>query len=415
MSRDRSSFDTAARSLAALLALLSSGCPTSPATTVASPEPVAARSDPLANAHEPERCRPLLGARCCPSNYGFDPQLALEQCGWSEYLGQRLELGCDHVFIDPSGEQVELTIVPVIGLELADAIALHLHNFEGVEVEAGAWPLGQDSAIAWTRHDDRTWAFVPGWPQARRVSWRSSVCDPERLQVVLAAMSEAPADPDAAIPLPLLAYPEQDLDAPAGLLARDDLQQGEGSLPLPSHAPVLIDGLLARAAAGDRAGFLALLSPDARWGLPDRRMLSARPVLDDSPEPGRAAMIAFRHAAARLPVDTPLQCPTPDRRSWPAIARGDRSLWCWWASADGLDVLALRLRAVAGEGRIDYLGLFPARPSEPMKIEGEPPPPPLLPAPPLVCGDPHTIHYPELCPPEQPDDSLEASSTAEPP
>ncbi|HVI02695.1 MAG TPA: hypothetical protein VM869_28545, partial [Enhygromyxa sp.] len=190
--------------------------------------------------------------------------------------------------------------------------------------------------------------------------------------------------------------------------------------PLPRSAELLVDALLHAAITNDLERFTALLDPNARIGLPDRRQLGARAILGRN-DPA-AALAQLRDAAARFPIDAALRCPILDRRVKPRVRRGETLMWCVVISDDGLDLLAFGLRGRVHEdegetdGRVAYLGLFPVRPEAPLTIPGEPPPPPIVPTPELVCGDPHARAYPELCPePEPPPDDHETDEGADEP
>ncbi|MFV8753379.1 hypothetical protein ACNOYE_22750 [Nannocystaceae bacterium ST9] len=353
--------------------------PTPPPT----PTPIhAARSD---------ACVPLDGdpAHCCPSRLGLDPELARDRCGFAEYLGERSESACVHVFRDRDDREVELRVTPIVGLTDAGALALHRSSFVEGELALDVWTAGEAGEITWTSHADRSWAFVPGWPQPRRVSWQTSECGQPAMLELLRSMAAAPIDPAAAIALPIFTI---DLDAPvelAGLLIdRPAARPDADRLRLPDDAPAFAQALIDRAADDDLAGWLDLLGPGARWGLPDRRQIGGRPI-GASPDAARPSFVALRRAAARLSGEP--KCPAPDRRLRMAVWRGEHPQWCFWVSDDGLDVLALGLRSVEGHARLEYLGLFPERPHALLESVGEPPAPPLHPSPTdsINCGDPH--------------------------
>lgn len=339
-------------------------------------------------------------ARCCPSDYGFEPQLALEVCGFAEYLGESEELACVHRFRGDDGQLHELRITPIVDLELEQAVALHEQTTE---------PTGAPTelpAIRWSAAEGRRWAFVPGWSIVRRLGWDEAGCAPERMLPVLARMHEVTDDPAAAIVLPRLHdEPGSEPLLAASLLARTHAApQTNARYPLPRRAAQLVDELLRTAIVDDREAFTALLEPDARIGLPDRRQLGARAMLGaDGPA---AAMQQLRDAAARFPLATPLHCPSLDRRVEPAVARGEALMWCLFVSDDGLDVLAFGLRGRTREheadARVAYVGVFPVRPAAALTVPGEPPPPPVVPMPELVCGDPHAHEYPGVCPGPEP-------------
>ncbi len=338
--------------------------------------------------------------RCCPSGYGFDPELARTSCGFEEYLGESEELACVHRFTDGDGRVHELRITPMLELELGDAIVLHESGAFGPD-HVGEAVAGQPE-LWWSADAGRRWALVSGWSMVRRLGWNESSCAPERMQPVLARMLDAREDPAAAVALPRLATerPSEAL-ADASLRTLDfDPRPHDRHYPLPRAAAQLIHDLLGAAVSEDLPSFTALLEPNARIGLPDRRQVGARAVLADG-GPAAAAR-RLRDAAARLPATTPLRCPELDRRVEPRVTRGEAPMWCFWMSEDGLDVLAFALRGRISDeqpdARVAYLGMFPVRPALPLEIPGDPPPPPVVPMPELVCGDPHASSYPGVCP-----------------
>jgi hypothetical protein len=228
---------------------------------------------------------------------------------------------------------------------------------------------------------------------------------------VLSAMAAAPAPDDliTITPLPRMEIDEPDDDPidPGSLLARyaePPEHADRTQYPLPRAAEALIEHTLHAAATNELGSFTDKIDAAARWGLADRRQLSARAIMRDG---GAAALAALRHAAARLPAEIDLHCPELDRRVVPAVRTGEALMWCVWASADGLDLLVFALRGQIVDGqadaKIEYLGLFPNRPTQALRIPGEPPPPPPRPLPTIICGDPHAVDYPDQCPPTAPD------------
>ncbi len=355
-----------------------------------------------------EPCVPLDGnpATCCPSRLGLDPEFVRDRCGWSEYVGERSEISCVHGFRDRLGEPVELRVTPIVGLTLARALELHATSFDDLDpLDLERWSLAADGEIVTTTQAGRVWAFIPGWPAPRRVTWLTRDCPDERMLEVLGRMSEAPIDPAGTI-----ALPQFEIDTSVAPLAMTGLLVGRplatadlSGLRLPDDAPEFANAVLDRVAANDLAGFVDLLAPDARWGLPDRRQLGGRPI---APRP---SFIALGQAAARM-ANAGVQCPEPDRRLRAALCRGELSQWCFWVSDDGLDILALSLRSIAGQPRLEYLGVFPQRPTAWTEVVGEPPAPPMTPRVPVTCGDPHhddPVRCPE--PIEIPADVLEQS------
>jgi hypothetical protein len=379
---------------------------------------------------EPSRCVPFAGedrdpsvrgsprteaVSCCESNYGFDPQLAARSCGFTEYLGESEELACVHRFLDRRGFLHELRITPIIGLELEAAIALHESGEFDQSHVAGWMAERRDTWLS--RTPTRQWALLSGWSATRRLTWTAEACDADAMLPVLHAMADTPARDDVRTPLPRLELVETQVPVPAHLLEPRATPEPTRH-PLPEHATALIEATLHAAAREQLEHFVAHIDTSARWGLPDRRELAGRPILAD--DGGLAAMAALRRAAARLPEGLELHCPELDRRTVPLVRRGEATMWCMWVSDDHLDMLAFALRGRVEAGEADasivYIGLFPEAPLGPVIMPGEPPPPPVPARPPIICGDPHAVDYPGLCPdPDAVEEDDDDGETTQPP
>lgn len=317
----------------------------------------------------------------------LDPERVREQCGLDRYLGEAAELSCVHRFATTDGEVRAIRVTSLPGLELDEAIAQHERSFDEPTVE-------QLGALALSTHAGWRWAFVPspaGPPL--RVAWDARSCATDAMLELLA---DAPLERARLEPLPR--FPPARPVANVGLLADRPRQTSDARgrpRPLPREGPALLDALLDAAAANDAGAMAELLATDARWGLPDRRFVGARPI--EAPD---ALLGHLRAAASRLP-DGPAICPAVDHRLRTAVATGELTMWCYWRSVDGLDVLAVALRGHTDgdhtDGRVAYVGLFPTAPTGPVHLPGEPPAPPTFPDPPARCGDPHTAARAEGC------------------
>ncbi|HVI03141.1 MAG TPA: hypothetical protein VM869_30805, partial [Enhygromyxa sp.] len=238
-----------ARMLLLGLGLSVQGCRTSAPTVAAEPTPAPSVSNTAT-----DRCLRYAGdptdpdlrgrtrthaVRCCPSDYGFDPTLARDACGFAEYLGESEELACVHRFRASDGQLHELRITPVVELELDDAVALH-------ELSAGPSEApAQSPELRWSSADGRRWAFVPGWSIVRRLGWDEAACAADRMLPVLARMRAADDDPSAAIPLPRLHDDTpRDESLPAESLLDREIATPEHShrYPLPRSAELAAIG-----------------------------------------------------------------------------------------------------------------------------------------------------------------------------
>jgi hypothetical protein len=161
---------------------------------------------------------------------------------------------------------------------------------------------------------------------------------------------------------------------------------------LPYQSKMMIVSLLGVAARDELDALPHYVTKDARWGLPDRRELDARPILGE--DGGLAFMTAFRNAASRFAGkarDDESSGPRSAQRSatfacppmLPAaellVRNGAEPMWCYFSSYDKLDWLVFRMFVRDGRARIDYVGLFEERPTAHVVVDRTDPPPPAVP------------------------------------
>lgn len=161
---------------------------------------------------------------------------------------------------------------------------------------------------------------------------------------------------------------------------------------LPYQAKLMIVSLLGAAAHDDVEALPHYMADDARWGLPDRREIDARPILGE--DGGLAFMTAFRNAASRFagkvrddessgPSSTQksasFACPPMLPATELLVRNGAEPMWCYFSSYDKLDWLVFRLMVRDGRARIDYVGLFEERPTAHVVVDRTDPPPPVVP------------------------------------
>jgi hypothetical protein len=163
---------------------------------------------------------------------------------------------------------------------------------------------------------------------------------------------------------------------------------------LPFQAKTMIVELLIAAAKDDPQQLLSLLAEDARWGLPDRRELRARPISSEADPLGLEFLSAFRVAASRFSKKASFTC-TPLQPGWQMFAAsGAEPVWCSYSSADNLDIIGFRLIMEGGRLKTDYIGFFPQRQREGLRAVGLGDPPPLTP----YIKRPVELTMPELMP-----------------
>lgn len=164
------------------------------------------------------------------------------------------------------------------------------------------------------------------------------------------------------------------------------------SWQLPYQAKLIVVNLLGVAARDRIEDLPHYMTEDARWGLPDRREIDARPILTE--DDGVAFLTAFRNAATRFagrirddessgPQSTQksatFACPPMLPAVELLVRNGAEPMWCYFNSHDKLDWLVFRMVVRDGRARVDYVGLFEERPTAHVVVERTDKPPPVVP------------------------------------
>lgn len=148
---------------------------------------------------------------------------------------------------------------------------------------------------------------------------------------------------------------------------------------LPFQAKTMVVELLIAAAKDDPEPMLALLTENARWGLPDRRELRARPISTKKDPLGLEFLAAFRNATSRFSKKATFTC-TPLQPGWQTFANsGAEPVWCSYTSSDNLDIIGFRLIMEGGRQKLDYVGFFQDRQAQPRHVINAGDAPPLTP------------------------------------
>jgi hypothetical protein len=163
---------------------------------------------------------------------------------------------------------------------------------------------------------------------------------------------------------------------------------------LPFQAKTMVVELLIAAAKDDPERMLSMMTQNARWGLPDRRELRARPISTKADPLGLEFLAAFRHATSRFSKTASFSC-TPLQPGWQTFAAsGAEPVWCSYTSADNLDIIGFRMIMEGGKQKADYIGFFPERQNRPMQVLHAGDAPPLTP----YVKRPVSLTLPELMP-----------------
>lgn len=156
-----------------------------------------------------------------------------------------------------------------------------------------------------------------------------------------------------------------------------DAEQREWVLPYKTKR---LDVVLIIGVASGNADLLArVLAPHAEWGMPDRRMLGARPIYGE--DGGKRFFDALHHAAMRFPENATWKSQATLDGITQLYQTGAEPMWTYYEREGAGDWIVLRKTIFQGRPVIDYVGLWPDEPpSEPTPISAEiGPPPPLAP------------------------------------
>ena len=157
---------------------------------------------------------------------------------------------------------------------------------------------------------------------------------------------------------------------------RDPIEPGEAETwQLPFQAKRVAVAMLIAAALDRREDLKLVLTPDATWGLPDRRRIGARPVFGD--DDGEAFLDALRKTAARFPADAPWKSQPVLPGVQALYQSGAEPMWTFWAS--DAEFMVTSMIVVGGAARIDYIGLWEDGPNKNVDTSNWGPPPPMIP------------------------------------
>lgn len=140
---------------------------------------------------------------CCKTEYGFDAAAAGEACGRPLYLGESFQRSCGYFFHDPQSGMPQWFRTSFVEAEspkdAAEIEAGRLKTRFGADVEVK--PM-KDNPEAYTlEHSGIAYAYMsgdPGWPNVRRLAWKSGTCSDEGLEKVVGQMSTAKPPPKGA-------------------------------------------------------------------------------------------------------------------------------------------------------------------------------------------------------------------------
>jgi hypothetical protein len=222
-------------------------------------------------------------------------------------------------------------------------------------------------------------------------AWRRIACV---CALAIAACGEpnvpraTPEGTDAREPVQFLPVPAPQPGQPRTLLqemaarpnpSAQDWEQEARAWALPYQTKRLDVVLLIGVAHGDLSLIRRVLAPHAQWGLPDRRMIGAKPIF--GPDGGERFFHALHRAAMRFPENAKWESAPVLEGITQMYATGAEPMWTYYYREGANDWIVMRKSMFQGRPMIDYVGIWPGDvPTEPTEISPDlGPPPPIAP------------------------------------
>jgi len=140
----------------------------------------------------------LPDPECCERQLGFDVETVKHACGLKMYLGESFHATCGYYFLpDVTAQGVPPTwfrLSTVSGATPQDAAAEHDKYTRTLSKDPSfaSVPMPGIPGVYWSAQDELNWAFLPGWPAVRRLTWQTGGCSEEGLREVIRQLVTAP-------------------------------------------------------------------------------------------------------------------------------------------------------------------------------------------------------------------------------
>ncbi len=157
---------------------------------------------------------------CCPENLGFDIKLIQNHCGELVYLGESMFGTCGYHFLDPQTESRRwYRLSAESHPSPAEAAASHdklVSTRVAKDPNFKSSPVPGVPGAMWSTYNGIHWAFLPGWPRVRKLTWRDGYCSDEGVIEVIKALVATPPVPKSAPRASLVPGVPDTPDAKAG-------------------------------------------------------------------------------------------------------------------------------------------------------------------------------------------------------
>jgi hypothetical protein len=141
----------------------------------------------------------LSDPQCCPQETGFDAERIKQICGHALYMGESLQQSCGYFFLpDTEGSApVSLRGSRINSEDVTTAAADHDMRLARITKNPAfaSTPVPGVEGALWSNADGIHWAFLPGWPNVRQISWIEDACPIAKMPEVLKLIAEAKPPP----------------------------------------------------------------------------------------------------------------------------------------------------------------------------------------------------------------------------
>ncbi|MEM6995410.1 MAG: hypothetical protein AAF721_33180 [Myxococcota bacterium] len=203
---------------------------------------------------------------------------------------------------------------------------------------------------------------------AAAIAGSSTACDPYAIQPI--PKYQAPR-----VPNPIAPGTEGEQNLLQLYAARPRVEVSEADTwQLPFQAKRVAVAMLISVAHDRPEDLEFILTPDATWGLPDRRRVGARSVFEDG---GEAFVAALREAAQRFPEAATWTSQPVLPGLQESYRVGAEPMWTYWSQDE--EHLVTSMVVIGGTTRIDYVGFWADGPDKDIDTQNWGAPPPFIP------------------------------------
>lgn len=135
----------------------------------------------------------LPSPECCKSEWGFDVDKVMQECGLEVYLGESWQYSCGYYFAKTGSPPIWFRMGHLPDADPKAAAVGHDMKLRDITKNPtfASTPVPGVEGALWSEHDGNRWAFIPGWDKARQLSWKSGTCSEAGIIAVIEQLAAA--------------------------------------------------------------------------------------------------------------------------------------------------------------------------------------------------------------------------------